>query len=117
MGCLPPDRYANRLAPLADAPVTEAVNGLVGSFHRRDGERLGIDIARGRVKGEGDHALAAVYLHFGLVEEISETAPIPADVYMGAVDGRADIGLDGRSGRTRERSCLLLAAFRCTPSD
>jgi hypothetical protein len=46
--------------------------------------RLGIGVAGCGVEGERDEALAAVNLDFDLVEEIGETAPIPADVDAGA---------------------------------
>jgi|GEM_PF-4100516 len=48
------DCDANGLAPLTHAGIADAVNGLVGPFHRRGGERLGIDVARRGVEGQRD---------------------------------------------------------------
>ena len=70
---------AAQLAPLPDAGVANAVDGLVGPFHGRGGEGLGVDVAGCGVEGEGDEAfvVAAVELEFANVEEGAEAAPTP----------------------------------------
>jgi hypothetical protein len=78
---LPADRDTHRFAPLTDAGVADAVDGLVSPFHGRGGEGLGVDVAGGGVEGERDEAfaVAAVDLDFADVEEGAEAAPIPID--------------------------------------
>lgn len=80
-GFSPANRHAHRFAPLPDAGVAEAVDGLVRPFHGRGGEGCRVDVAGGGVEGERDEAfvVAAVDLDFADVEEGAEAAPIPID--------------------------------------
>jgi hypothetical protein len=70
---------------------------LIGPFHGRGGEGLGVDVAGSGVEGEGDEAfaVAAVDLEFADVEEGAEAAPIPIDKNVRALDDGVDVRLDG----------------------
>lgn len=89
-------RHAHRFAPLADAGIADAVNGLVGPFHRRGRKGLGVGVAGCGVEGERDEAfaVAAVDLDFADVEKGAEAAPIPIDEDLHPVNEGVDIGLD-----------------------
>jgi hypothetical protein len=82
----PAHSHAHRLAPLTHPRVADAVDGLVGPFHGRGGEGLGVDVAGRGVEGERDEAfvVAAVDLEFADVEEGAEAAPIPIDADLHA---------------------------------
>ena len=90
-------RHTDRLAPLTDAGVADAVDGLVGPFHGRGGEGLGVDVAGSGVEGERDEAfaVAAVDLEFADVKEGAEAAPIPIDEDVRALDDGVDVRLNG----------------------
>ncbi len=86
------DGDADGVAPLADAVVGDAVDGLVGPFRRSARERLRVGVAGGGVDREHDEAFAigAVDLEFALVEKGAVTLPAPVYIDLVAADrGRA----------------------------
>jgi hypothetical protein len=67
------DGDADWFAPLTDAGVADAIDGLVGPFHRRGREGLGVYVARGGIVGEQDETftVVAIDLDFAQILRIS----------------------------------------------
>jgi hypothetical protein len=71
---------AAQIAPLADAGVADAVDGLIRPLHRRGREGLGVDVAGRGVEGEGDEAFAVAAASNSLPDETEPVKLQPCQI-------------------------------------
>lgn len=98
------DGNADKITPLADALITDTVNGFVGPFNCCGGDGRGIEVVRSGVLTQRDEAFAIVAIDEDLdhIEVSAEPLPAPADEHLTAADLQRDLGLE----HTEVRPCV-----------